>query len=833
MKLSLGRFVAIVVASGLAAAGCEGASGTSGPPRELSPAPNPLGPEDPLWGPQPHRDRPSAVVASPDGSRLYVALTGTEDDPGREIAIVDATTLETIRRVRVGPAPTGLALHPEGRFLIVTNRFARFASIVDTVAMRVVREVDVPYYTESVALTPDGRRAFFTNRWKDSILRWDVEVTGSRIAITPLDVPSSFDAPAGIPVPINPDLVRVTPDGARVLVASETALRLTVLDASSGDELGTYAPSSPVLDVAVVGPFLIVLHTGQGANHPPDTGFDGDGDKEPGDGTANVGFQDVQNEIDVVHLDSLERAHRYTSDTICCRDFRDVDPGRPMAGYELGSVDEWHPDRLAFLPPRETWIVAGAMPERVVPFVRGDGTQAIAVVYGGSSEVQTFDVDVATGALAPRELAPSGLHRTGHGAFDAAIAGGPARLVVVDRLGESLTALDLDAPPVAEPQRAIVGDVTGGPFPSTDAELGEAFNTMTALFTVDGDQTCVHCHRDGTPIGKPVSMPLLVWPEWGVRLVMSYRNGYDGRPWFLEAAMDETNFFPVINEFARKENFCCEQNDRRIWSRYPTRDACAGDPTLAGCNHVQRCVDDPPPECAHYIQDPGREPTRDRHFRRAAARVFGRDTTFGDVLYTERLGEGGTIERRPIPLGFDAITRALGLFLVSRPRALPNPNEVVFTARAELGRAIYHSPEAGCASCHPLPIGATARSTAYTTGASPITFPYVVTPLLDPTGRDVDVVTSGFLGTFPLAAQTEGGLRIGVPSVRGAWDRSLFLHHGRARSLREVLATPGHAALRDGERGLNERFGQPDTHGGTSHLSAEELDALVAFVETL
>ncbi|MFW5875286.1 MAG: hypothetical protein ACOCXM_00985 [Myxococcota bacterium] len=101
------------------------------------------------------------------------------------------------------------------------------------------------------------------------------------------------------------------------------------------------------------------------------------------------------------------------------------------------------------------------------------------------------------------------------------------------------------------------------------------------------------------------------------------------------------------------------------------------------------------------------------------------------------------------------------------------------------------------------------------------------------TGADVDRTSPAFLGTFPRARQTEGGLRSGVTQLRGAWNRTRFLHHGRAGSLREVLAPPGHPALRPGERGLNERDGQPNTHGSTSHLTADELEALVAFVETL
>ena len=48
-----------------------------------------------------------------------------------------------------------------------------------------------------------------------------------------------------------------------------------------------------------------------------------------------------------------------------------------------------------------------------------------------------------------------------------------------------------------------------------------------------------------------------------------------------------------------------------------------------------------------------------------------------------------------------------------------------------------------------------------------------------------------------------------------------------------MLATPGHPALGPGEVGFNERDGIPDTHGGTSHLSASELEDLATYLRTL
>lgn len=816
----------ILVASLLLVA-CDSAPPEHGLPRELRAEDNPFGPEDSLYSPQPHRDRPYAIAQA--AGRLFIALRGTEDDPSRELAVLDATTRELVGRVEVGPAPTALAAHPGGRHVVVLNRFASFASIVDTRSLTVVGEVSVPFYSEGIAFSADGGLAVITNRWKDAAIRWRVRVDGDRLVVDPIDRLTSPRGSVGIP--LGPDPLRVSFVSAnRALITSETALSLSLVDLERGEVVAAHRPNAPITDAIGVGDFVVVLHTGSGSGHPPDEGFDGDFDGRPGDGTANVTFQDVQNEIDVLSASDLTLLHRYTSDTICCKDYRDVDPDRPMAGLELRPVDAWPPERAALLPPRETWIVAGAMPERAVAFERAGGGLAIAVVFGGSSEVQTFDVDAVTGGLRSR-----GVATVSFGARDAIWLEESRRLAVVEQLAESVSFIDIDRDDVGSGgvERVVVGDERGGPFPATDAELGEAFNTVTAPFSVDGDQTCPHCHREGTPIAKPVSMPLLERPTWGLRLPMAYRGAFDSRPWFVEASMEEDNFFPVINEFARRENFCCEQSDVRIWSRYPSHEQCTADPAREGCVHVLHCIESPPPECGERTYG-APELTRERHFRAVALRVLGRDESFGDGLFVERLDEDGSLVRRPIGLGFDGLTRALGLFLLSRPRLLPNPNAAAPPAEARRGALLFASARTGCASCHPLPVGSTARATARTEAPGPLRFPYVISPLRDPTtGLDADRVNPAFLGTFPEAEQDDGGLRVGVPSLRGVWDRTLFHHHGLARSLREAIATPHHPGLRGSERGFNEREGQPDTHGSTSGLTAAELDALVAFLETL
>ncbi len=821
--------------AGLALAACgEAAPGPADPwaPRSLEPEPNPFTPADPLWAPQPHRDRPRAAALSADGQTLYVALAGHEDAPSSEVAVVDVASRTVRRRVRVGRAPVALALHPGGRYLVVCNLLSNWASVIDTRSDRVVAEPPVPWYTTAVAFAPDGQRVYLANRWKDALLTWVLDTgDGFRVRADGYRDRSPWE-PLGAPVAANPDLVVVAPDGGRVYVGSVAGGAVDVLAADGQTALGRAAVHSPIGGMLLAGRWLVVSHIGRGTGFPPHAGVDGDEDGTPGDGTGNIMFQDLQNELEVLDTETLAPVHAITSDTICCRDYRDVDPHDPTRGARIPPPESWPAERAAELPPAEDWLVAGALPTRMARLAAPvAGVTRFVVVMSASNQAQRFDLDEVTGRLA----APDGaaVYATGHAPIDVVAAPGRGEAYVVDRLGESVTVLATSRPPDpgSPPVRIVVGDERGGVYPATDVELGELFNNVTAPLTVDGDQSCVHCHRDGGNLDRVVAMPLQSDRLWGSRQIQAYRGAFDTRPWFLEAAMDEKNFFPVLNELARKENFCCEAADPLIWPAYPSVNACLLDPDVAGCDHVLHCVLDPPPECATRGYG-APQPTRNAFFLAAAEALAGRRTTFGDSLVL-----AGT--REPIALDFDGITRAIGLFLLASPRLSPNPNRALDLAAAARGRALYERPEVGCATCHPLPLTTVAIEPDFSPFGVTVRLPPVITPSLDPEGRVCDTVTQGFRDTFSVGSlgpteQGPEGIHFGIPQLRGIWDRApRFYHDGRARSLPQALLPPGHPALAAGEPGFNERFGMPDSHGGTSQLDRGQVDDLITFLLTL
>ena len=66
--------------------------------RSLEPYPNRVEELTQLDTEQPARDKPRAMAQSIDGTRLFVALQGSVDEPGRHVAVVDTETMSARAR---------------------------------------------------------------------------------------------------------------------------------------------------------------------------------------------------------------------------------------------------------------------------------------------------------------------------------------------------------------------------------------------------------------------------------------------------------------------------------------------------------------------------------------------------------------------------------------------------------------------------------------------------------------------------------------------------------------------------------------------------------------
>jgi cytochrome c peroxidase len=61
------------------------------------------------------------------------------------------------------------------------------------------------------------------------------------------------------------------------------------------------------------------------------------------------------------------------------------------------------------------------------------------------------------------------------------------------------------------------------------------------------------------------------------------------------------------------------------------------------------------------------------------------------------------------------------------------------------------------------------------------------------------------------------GPKYDTPTLLGVYRQTAYLHHGKAKTLREVLTA----------------FNKEDKHGKTSHLKSNEIDDLVEFLKAL
>ncbi|MDP7114994.1 MAG: beta-propeller fold lactonase family protein, partial [Myxococcota bacterium] len=330
------------------------------------------------------------------------------------------------------------------------------------------------YYAIEAEFTPDGKELWVSNRWRDAVSVWPMDGTPD----------SCHDE--SVPVGSNPRDLAMSPDGETIAVAALTGMTVSLVDRASRTERQRIAVGAPVNGLAFAGEYLVVATLSASTHHRPLAGPDTNNDGVPGDGTPNVNFQDLQNELAVFDAGNGDALWRYTSDTIAYHDYRDVDPTDSVRDGDL-------------LAPTSTWIVGGALPEQIA--AHDDGANVtVYVSYSASNEVQPFALDPATGALSPGPVWAT----TDHNPHGLAVAGDD--LLVAHRLGETLGRYDRFT---GESLGQLdVGDLSGGAFPATDAELGELINFVTAPFTVDGDTSCAHCHREDGNIDKFFSMPL-------------------------------------------------------------------------------------------------------------------------------------------------------------------------------------------------------------------------------------------------------------------------------------------------------------------------------------
>jgi YVTN family beta-propeller protein len=138
----------------------------------------PVANNNPNPEPLPLRDRPGRAVLNGIGTKLYVTLQGTELDPGHEIVVIDTATEKVIKRIPVGSRPYQAVLHPDSRFLVVTNELSNYMTVIDTHSDEVAGQIPLDYYAQGLVFSRDGRRAWVAIRYLGQVLVLDIDHDG-------------------------------------------------------------------------------------------------------------------------------------------------------------------------------------------------------------------------------------------------------------------------------------------------------------------------------------------------------------------------------------------------------------------------------------------------------------------------------------------------------------------------------------------------------------------------------------------------------------------------------------------------------------------------------
>src|SRR5450432_1701192 len=182
--------------------------------------------------------RPRGIKVSPDGTQLYVALSGSPraapgvdesklppaDRAADGIGVVDLRTHKLVRTLHSGQDPESFDVSRDGKTLYVSNEETAEMTVLDLASGKVKHRVNVGHEPEGVTLRPDGKVVYITSE-QDSVV----------VAVAT----GTFKVLAQLPTGPRPRSVAFTRDGATAFVTSENGAQVTVLDAAHGKPAGT------------------------------------------------------------------------------------------------------------------------------------------------------------------------------------------------------------------------------------------------------------------------------------------------------------------------------------------------------------------------------------------------------------------------------------------------------------------------------------------------------------------------------------------------------------------------------------------------------------------
>jgi YVTN family beta-propeller protein len=163
---------------------------------------------------------PKGVAVHPAGNRVYVSNSNSAS-----VSIIDPLTFTVVATVPVGSGPFGVAINSAGTRVYVANQTDDTVSVIDTGSDTVIATVTVGDQPAGIAVNPTNGEVYVSNHG-DGTVSVIAPVTNTVIGL-PIAVGS---APNGL---------AVTPSGTHVYVANQGTNTVSVIDAATH---GTLAP---------------------------------------------------------------------------------------------------------------------------------------------------------------------------------------------------------------------------------------------------------------------------------------------------------------------------------------------------------------------------------------------------------------------------------------------------------------------------------------------------------------------------------------------------------------------------------------------------------------
>jgi YVTN family beta-propeller protein len=164
---------------------------------------------------------PEQLDVTRDGSRLFVS-----NEDAAKTTIIEVASGKTIQEVPVGDEPEGVTFRPDGNVVYVTSEADGAVFAIDAATLTVVGKAEVGHRPRSIGFLPDGSRAFVSLENDGQIAVVDGR-THKFLQLISLGGP-----------PVRPMGIAVAPDGSAVYVSTGSYGHVVIVDPVKNEPIG-------------------------------------------------------------------------------------------------------------------------------------------------------------------------------------------------------------------------------------------------------------------------------------------------------------------------------------------------------------------------------------------------------------------------------------------------------------------------------------------------------------------------------------------------------------------------------------------------------------------